>query len=452
MPFNLMNGLMAGANFGQGYLQGQEQSTLQNYQNQMNNLTLQDTQLKVEQDQQNAQRAQAMSDYMMGKFQAQDTQQATPVPSPDMGQVGSPQPGQSQSDPQQQLIDRLQSGMSHTLDFADHAASLGDMSSYQQLVTNAANMSGALAQVQQRRAAATANQAKSTITYATEMGNWASQLPDTPEGLAQLKMLGMSQFPNDSIAMQNLANMQWRPGLMPQLASSAMTAAQRAHAQVEAARSDAYVADKNNAMANRNANTVIKKRLADMKENEPPGRGKSGQTAKSPTTTQINDAAPIVAQALYGDNWKAELSGNNPIFSGVKAYTDKKSGKYTPDYNTPAMQYIVDNMNRKLRATPGLSPEQAIRESVQEAKQAGVIVVSPAQSIPETTLGFDLGHKKEIPGSTSFNPDKETNNDLGSKTNPRQFTGQKPSELVKRQSYQTASGTLIWTGTGWRKP
>lgn len=450
MPFNLMNGLMAGANFGQGYLQGQEQSTLQNYQNQMNNLTLQDTQLKVQQDQQNAQRAQAMSDYMMGKFQAQDTKQATPVGMPNMSSVG--QTPATAADPQQQLTSRLQAGVLDQLDFADHAKATGDMDHYQQFMTQAANMSNTLTQVQQRKASAENSQAKATIAYATEMGNWASQLPDTPEGFAQLKAIGLSQFPENSEAHQNLANMQWRPGLMSQLSAAAMTAAQRAHADIEATKLKMDEANISNEIANRNANTAIRQRLEKWKESQPSGRSKAGHGSKAPTSTQINSAAPIVAQALYGDKWKEQLSGNNPLFSGAKSYTDSKTGRYTPDYDTPAMQHIVSVANKKMSQTPGLTNEQAIRESVQEAKQAGVIVVSPAQSIPETTFGFDLGHKKEIPGSTSFNSDKETNNDLGTKTNPRPFTGQKPSELVKGQSYQTASGTLTWTGTGWRKP
>lgn len=440
MGFNLNAGMQALANFGTGYYQGQDTARQQQYQQQMNNLALQNNQLILQQNQQKAAQQQAMSDYMMQQFSAQNMKQPT-VPPPPPGQTGQPQ---SPVDPTQGLLSNLQQGINQNLNFAHHAMATGNMDGYQQIMTNVANMTDTMAQVRQRQAGTQESQGKADLTYAEEMGRYAGAVPDSPEGLQQLKAIGMAQFPQNSPAMQTLNKMQWRPGLMQQLQNAALTSAQRIRLQQQQSKLDADRANIANQIANRNANTVIRDRLAKWKEDHPAGVGQSGQLTKSATQAQINQLVPVVARTLYGDKWRDNVQdANNPIFAGPKSHYDDKTGKTTTDFNTEAMQHIANIALAKMRQTPGLTLEEAGRKAAEEARKTGSVVVTPEQTRDTTFLGIHTGSEVVHPASSKYVSDADKD--------VIPFTGQPASELVKGKKYSYGGETRLWVGNGWQK-
>lgn len=429
MGFNLLSGLMAGANFGTGYYNGQQTAIQNNLQNQMGQLALQNNQLVYNQNLQKQQRQQAMSDFMMQNFQTQDTKQAAPPPPVDMSQVGKADPMQGQ--------------IADAYKMANFAKSTGDVSGYAQWTTQAANLQNAYAQAKDRQATADLTESKRQAAHYADMAQAASFYDASPLGLESWKQ-HVIQDPNSSpTEKQNVLRIRYTPDWQSVVSQGAMTASQKAQEQVRQAELELRERNVNSEIANREARLAEEKRKNNWEMNKPPGRGKSGQDTKAVTNAQLSHDATIVAQTLYGDSAQAELANrNNPLLNGPKAKEGKGEGGFSSDPNTYGMNIISSEADKLIRQSPGLSRPEAVIRATRMAEQSGLIHVTPGT--------------KEIPGrhffdpSTPAKPSETKVTQLGSKTSPRPLT----AEMIKSGNampgwYTTSKGVHYWTGSGW---
>ena len=104
MPINFMSGLMAGANFGTGYLQGQQTANQIAFNNKINQLNLDDAMLRDQQQRLSMQQQQALSDKAMQLWNPSAQSQPNPVPPAQFPDQQTSQPQQT-PDKMEQLAD-----------------------------------------------------------------------------------------------------------------------------------------------------------------------------------------------------------------------------------------------------------------------------------------------------------------------------------------------------------
>jgi hypothetical protein len=143
---NLMSGLEAFANTGQGFVQGEQNAQDNQYKKEMQQLSYQDAALQFQQKKLDADRMQKLSDYSISKFMP------TPVGPPPPGQANQPgQPGQqgpNASNTTNQDVNPEQ----YTQDMFNFAAKSGDVTHAQELATNLINMRNDQANQAQKQA------------------------------------------------------------------------------------------------------------------------------------------------------------------------------------------------------------------------------------------------------------------------------------------------------------
>lgn len=367
---NLMSGLMAGANFGVGYQQGQMNAI----QMQMQKLALANAQVLQQQQAQKMQQQQALSDYAMATFTPSITDPVTGQPiggggaptspsSPQMAlgvspspptdslqgqppqqQQGQPQPDNSQpapTDPIDQTIARMDQ-------LANKAASLGDLDHYTQFATNATNMRMAQSQMAQHGAAAQLAEARrQMINYQQVAGMFADLDPTSPTFAQDFKdrQLAAESLPTTSQEeAQNIAQWQPTPNMLRAIVSGGMNASQQAaarHQQLTQQETQRH----NQAMESidQQRNTIQATRNAQLERDKQNG-AKVGKIVPSPTSTDIATAANVVAPIVFPDG---QIDSNNPDFkmavttlaSRAKAYQQQHTEvPYTTALATVAQQ------------------------------------------------------------------------------------------------------------------
>lgn len=348
MPINLMNGLMAGANFGQGYLQGQQTANQLAYQNQMQQLSLDDAMLQNQQQHLSLSQQQALSDKAMQLWSPTEQAQANPVPP---AQLPGTTPQLDQIQGQQDTPDKMEQ-------LANFAASRGDLVQANQLWTNAANLRNTQATVQQHQVAGQLGELKRQQAHYEMAAQFASTLPDTPEGFNQWKMMVLADSSSSPQERTNVANMQYRPGIMSTIRDSGMTASQAATAKMR----DMEFQERQRVNDLQEAH-----RLRQDTEREAHDRAmeqaratstKVGAIDKAPSTTEMKSAVPLIAETLG-------IEETDPTLSA----TDPGTGKATQA--TPAVIGVVSQAKQLMSDNRALSFPQAVAMAAQQAKANG---------------------------------------------------------------------------------
>lgn len=388
MPLNLMNGLMAGANFGQGYLQGQQTANQLAYQGKMQQLSLDDAQLRLQQEQRDAKMQQDLSDRAMMRWQAQDTAQAPPVSNPTdpnmqmSNLAGAPQQvGVSDQDINNMVSD------------ARDAMARGDVVHGNQLFTNATNMQNARFEQQQHQAAGQLGELKRQQAHYEMAAQFASTMPDTPEGFNQWKMMVLADPSSSPQERTNVANMQYRPGIMDTIRDSGMNASQAATARMKDLEFQEKQRVNDLQEAHRLRQDTEKEqydsaRIAAMNRNT-----KVGAIDKAPSSTEMKSAVPLIAQTLG-------LEETDPILS---APDPNSPSKFTQA--TPAVIGVVSQAKQLMSGNRALTFPQAVAMAAQQAKANGEF---PTQTTTEHHLfGTDTTSNKtsyKNMGMTQENP------------------------------------------------
>lgn len=416
MPINLMNGLMAGANFGQGYLQGQQTANQLAYQGKMQQIGLDDAQLRLQQEQRDAKMQQDLSDRAMMRWQAQDTAQAPPVSNPTdpnmqmSNLAGAPQQvGVSDQDINNMVSD------------ARDAMARGDVVHGSQLFTNATNMQNARFEQQQHQAAGQLGELKRQQAHYEMAAQFASTLPDTPEGFNQWKMMVLADPSSSPQERTNVANMQYRPGIMSTIRDSGMNASQAATAKMR----DMEFQEKQRVNDLQEAH-----RLRQDTEREAHDRAmeqaratstKVGAIDKAPSTTEMKSAVPLIAETLG-------IEETDPTLSA----TDPGTGKATQA--TPAVIGVVSQAKQLMSGNRALTFPQAVAMAAQQAKANGEFQT-------QTTTEHHLFGTDTITSKTSYK-------NMGmTQENPIDLsTIKNKDQLIKGRWYKMGDKVEQWQG------
>lgn len=295
MAFNLDSGLMALANFGTGYQQGQRQYVA----DQMQKLDLQNAQLQEQKNQRDMDFEQKESDNMMRSF----LPQIAGIPGPG-GSGGKPQ---QPSSPQQGGTAPGQGPAFGTpewfMEQGKFAASIGDVGHATQMATNAQNATLAqYSQVQKAGAIQEAElkrQAQSYENVARILGDPSINSSPNPQQEFQQRLLAILSDPNVSPEeKKNLQGLQYSPQIVDQIGQSGMTAAQRATNQLGQLR--LQQTEKHNQVMESlsqqrllSDNAYHAAQLTDKVKAEKVGKG--GQAI---TTSEYGMALPVVQQVM----------------------------------------------------------------------------------------------------------------------------------------------------------
>lgn len=226
MAFDLNSGLMALANFGTGYQQGQRQDVM----DQMQKLGLANAIQQQQQNQQNLNYQRLESDNMMKSFlpKIAGIGQTPPPPGGNATQGGQP-PGQN-TEPQFGSPEWFMAR-------GKYAASIGDVTHATEMATNAINATNAQFAQQQKQDAMKTAELKRQMESYQNVGNILGDpaiksSPNPPQEFHQ-RLLAILSDPNVSPEeKKNLQNLQYSPQVVDQLAQTGMSASQKAEQQL----------------------------------------------------------------------------------------------------------------------------------------------------------------------------------------------------------------------------
>lgn len=366
---NILGGLQALGNFGEGYLQ----SGRQNVMDQMNNLALQNAQLAFENNKRNLQQQQDLSDWAMQHFNAGT------APSAPAAMAGMANPAPGGVGPMPGVSGNMPTGQSRNpADFMDqlamHAASIGDLPQANQLWTNAVNYRTAEGMQQRTQSAVQlANlkrQQQSHAYVASVLGDPSiNNSPDPQAEFQRRKFMILSDPMVTPQEAQNISRMQYSPGLVDQIRSAGMTSSQQAQDQIR--QMQLQERTQHDQATEQQARVQASLRAAQIAAEEKhwQTQHKVGAAQSAPTQSQLKEAAPIVASVIFGDQADNALR-TNPAFRGVDTYTSSQ-GRTTTDYNTLPLMNIVSRARQLMSANRALSYAQAVHMAAMESKNNG---------------------------------------------------------------------------------
>ena len=438
MGFNLGAGLQALANAGTGYVQGQQQASQNDYTRQMQALWLQNAHQVADQNSQKAQwQQQEMDDMMKGSIA-----KPTPIINPQTGQPLNAPPPQPQPTAAQQQEQNDPGTFFSNL--AASARSHGDLVGASEAYANLANLQSTQQKQQEEQSAMQTAELKRQQMHYTNSGMAAQQLVavygDTPQALNAWKMQVMGDPNSSPEERQNVHNTQWSPGIMGRIEQTGMTAAQQATAKIQQAhlalqQSHDRATEQQAAINSANTKAYHAADLALRKNNM-----KVGAIDKAPSTEQLRDAMPIVAQLTGADP-------NDPNNSVL--YSKDVTSKTGVGLSSPTMIQIVSDANQRMRSDPSRS--LTFKEAVTQATLNSIKHNEIAKATPE----IDSGHWYE--GNTPAKP-AEAFNGI---TKPIPLSGElhkDPSLRIPGKIYEMinnktkAKVALKWTKEGWVQP
>lgn len=366
---NLVGGLEALGNFGEGYMQAGRQNLM----DRMNALALQNAQLAYQNNKRNMQQQQDLSDWAMKNF---NPSIAPSAPAASMNGMANPQSGQPGATPGQPGIPPVQSG--NPSDYMDqlamHAASIGDIQQANELWANAANYR--TAQDNQRKSqsavqtAELKRQQQSHSYVASVLGD--PTINDSPNPAAEFqrrKLMILSDPMVTTQEAQHIAGMQYSPGLVDQIRSAGMTSSQQAQEQLRQLEMQERIRHDQSTEHQASVRSSIDSARLGAEIHHWDTQKKVGAAQAVPTQAQLREAAPIVANVVFGDQAEHALK-TNPAFRGVDTYTSAQ-GKTTTDYNTLPLTNIVSRARQLMSANRALSFAQAVNTAAMESKNNG---------------------------------------------------------------------------------
>lgn len=388
MGFNLMGGLMAGANVGEGIIQGQQQSIDNTYKNNMQRLSLQDAELQAQQKKSDAEKMQQLSDYSMQKWNP------TPVvPNSDAnggpggtpnkpGQPGQGGPGQS---PQGQASNLAgQQGqpfdmVAYNKDMAQKAASIGDIGRAEQFGTNAMNAANDQYTQQQKQATTQLTNMKAQSQALDTMAQRFQGVDDQASyDRARMELMSDPSMPQQ--ARQGIAGLpdKFTPGVVQGIIDHGQTTSQSLQHQIAQANLQERIRSDNL----RDNNEQIRNSLAAAKEQateeHQKAQTKVGAVAGSPTTNDIRAASDAVKE-VWGE-------GYDPTSDEAKQATESVASR--------GRQIMRDNR--------AVNASQAFAMAADEAKKNGEISTKTVPATYESIMGHNLWEKTHATTKTGF--------------------------------------------------
>lgn len=335
--------LSAFANFGTGYLQGQQTQQQNQLMGQMNKLALGEQQLKYEQDQLSAQRQKDMSDDAIKAFSPTSgitiPGQPNPIPPAAMPGAATPQPSPVEGMDTAQKMDYL----------ANNAAARGDLIGANELWTNAVNVRSSQALAQQKQDAiktAELNRQIKSHSFVAQLLGSATDAEDFQQKKFQAIGSGL-MTPQEA---QNIANMQYSPETVERIRQSGMSSSQQAQAQLR--QMEFEEKQRNEAMnQERKDRDQARKDLHEQQwEQHQTKQAKAGAVAKAPSKADLT-AADAATKLAFGD---AEVDEDSDEFKLARSNIASR-----------AQQLVAGNK--------AITYQQAVSMAAQEAKDSGEI-------------------------------------------------------------------------------
>lgn len=425
---DIIGGLMAGANFGQGFFEGKDAAVG----SKMKRLAYQEAQLRAQQNQQAYERQQMLADKAMELFNPTGTTSSGQVPeqvsNPSAGEIagigtgqglaGTPQKvGRMETPPQQapqNTIEKMDA-------LANFAAAQGDIGNASKLFTLANNLAVQDLNKKMKDISIDTGEYKRRQAHYKYASDLALRLPHNESGFNQWKMQMLSDPMASPEERQNVANMQYRDGIMDTIANAGMTASQQAAMKLRELNTHSII-ERRNFLNNKDRRTLAERRRHNIAmENRRTTQRKVG--AKPVTIKEQAITAPIV-QSYIAE--QTQGSGEIPT---------EKLQNITVQVAGMAKQIAKNNT--------AVTYEQAVNIALQKLKENGLLDIETPEDTRHTLMGIPLG--------SAPTPTVELSNEGNTAQDPIPFTGQKRGELIQGRFYKNAKGVVAqWTGDGFQ--
>lgn len=385
MGFNLMGGLEAGANFGTGYVQGQQQQLDQQYKRKMQALSLQDAQIDAQQKKSDFDKMQALSDHSIQMFNPTPPTPATPGSDAPGAAPGS-DPSQSGQDPQTQASNMAGGGgkqpfdvVAYNKDMAQKAASIGDITHAEQFATNATNATNDQ-YTQQQKQATTALTNMKAQQAALDTTAQAFNGVNSQADYDRVKMGLLSDPTLPQQARQGIAMLpdKFTPATVQAIIQHGQTISQQLSHQIQQAGQQEKVRH-DTVMENNDAlKTQIEQAKAKAAADHAKAQTKVGAVAGSPSTSDLRGAADAVKD-VWGEG-------------------------YDPDSDEAkqASESVASRGRQIMQQNRAVNASQAFAMAADEAKKNGEISAKTVPATYETIMGHNLWEKSPATTRTSF--------------------------------------------------
>lgn len=415
---NLFGGLQALSNFGTGYFQGQQTDTQNTAINKMNQLAIQDAQLKQDQEKLTMKQQQLLSDKAMEVFNPMgppagqappEGQQVPPASLPGTNIPLAQTDQATQVDPSEKMTE-----------LANFAASKGDLTHANELWTNAANLKNAQFEQQQKAAAIKVAEIKRQQLHYGLAAQYAGSVEDTPEGFSKWKMAMLSDPTASPEERQNIANMPYHPGILDKIREAGMTASQQASQQIK----EQELAERKRVNdlqeAHRQRQDLERAAHDRALEQSKATKTKVGAAARAPTETELDNVTQVVKDNM------PDANVDSPEFD-------------------QARRSIAARAAQIVQGNRAVTFPQAAAMAAHEAKKNGEFATITTPDTHAKIFGHNIPFTGSSPETKSAFKEKGA---IPDEAIP--FTGQAKSELVSGKFYKTGNGIMQWTGTGWK--
>ena len=347
MPFNLMNGLMAGSAAGNGFFQGQDQAQQQQLQRQQQQMAMLMNSMKLQEEQRNMGYADSESAYAK--------QLATDPDTMDL--------------PMDQKMDLL----------TKNALGKGDLVRANQFATNATNFRQEQVNQDQKRMAIQTGQINNQQKLHQYMG---SELAAAADGgrdeFDRAKMEALSSGMGTPEEQKKLASLEWDPDLGRRLRKASMTSQQQSQTLLKEQGLNQQKKNQDLLEQNREINQQIREQRLKLQEDEFVAKQKAGGVAKEPTKQELEDATSYLkdsgldpkTQAADIDQLRQSLVGTkkalqkqNPNLPEAQAFAQAAKliiPQDTKSLSVPTWRGLGSDKKEASYKMAGATPQQPI--------------------------------------------------------------------------------------------
>lgn len=444
---NILGALNAIAGYGSGYVQGQEERKVNDYNQQMRQLAISDAQEQEQITRQKLKWQQMESDHAMRAFDPSITPTSgAPVPGGSPGSIPGPAslgqlPAQGSQDPQSLLNSLAQ----RTEENANYAYSIGDLTAANQLATNAVNMQNAGLDRQSKQSAIQTAELKRKLMshqyVAQVLGD--PSINDSPDPSAEFNRRLHMILADPNVSPEeasNLANLHYSPQIVDSIRNTGMNSAQQAQLQLR----QMEIANQQAHERTMEGLTGLRVRAEQARTeayiNHEKNATKVG-AVKAPTQSELKEAAPIIAQTVFGQTDPMSLQSND-TYRGILTQSDK-SGKTSFNPNALPVVNIVGRAKQLMGQNRALTYPQAVAMSAKESKDSGEWQTQTSSNL--TGMGSLEQALHITPGPSRYTTTKKeiyNAGGKGTKDNPLPVKGLTKQDLVDGAWYKFPNGEV----------
>jgi hypothetical protein len=360
MAFDAAQALSAIAYGGNGYYQGFNSAQDNNYRHAMQQMQAQDASYDLQAKRRQQQYAQQLSDSAMHYFQPQ----VPPIPgSQPQGDANGQPPQGNQANP---------ADMATKFDsMANDALARGDVVGGGQALSMATNLRSEQLAQQQKQSAIQSSTLKSDIQDLQYVAQVFNGTQNDPAAFEAAKMQVLSNPDISLRERQNIAQLQYSPGMVDQIVQHGMTVAQSKQDQLRQLEQQQRAAHERFIEQNDTAKLNLEKARFAAQQQKAATGGKVG-AVKVPTANDLNNATQATKDVM-----------------GPNVDTDSEDFKN-------AQQSIAARGLQLMSQNRGMNADQAFAQAAQEAKASGEL---STVSIPQKYQGI-LGKLPSWMGNT----------------------------------------------------